>query len=191
MLENVGNVVVGWDSLTTYAGIQELSREPKVIENNGTVIGVAGVVRGRDLLEIADLPRWDAKEEPNRKKWVIRTLVPALQSVLGDETLVDEEEPGLCPVGLLVVVGGKVFSIDARYHVFSNESGIYAMGSGSELARGALAAQNIRDGRGSLNENSVLTSLDVASSLDPGTGGPLNIAYAHNVGAYATYKPKS
>lgn len=160
------DAIIGWDSMATRDNEQSSMVRPKFVVNNGIVFGVTGTTRASDILETMEVPEY---EGGNKRKWVIRELVPVLRANLANEKALVNPDDESVNFGVLVVVDGEVFLLDALMSPLQTVEGIYTLGSGGDYARGALYW--VRDKYRALDEEDVLDALHVASQIDPYTGG--------------------
>lgn len=160
MAENFKGITIGYDSQATYGdNIAAEKGLEKVFVSNGIIFGVAGSCLFNAEIRFLDFPSF-AGGDPLR--WVVKDLIPAVRTLRKD---IDEK--GDSALNLLVVVGGKVFEILDDLSVNLRRDGQYAIGSGHEFVRGALATGA-----------SVEAALTAASKLDVWTGGALKVTSA-------------
>lgn len=138
-VENDKGVTFAWDTQVSW-GSRSMTGCVKVFQNGPVTFGAAGSGRSADILEHMSIP--DRKEyEPgfDNKHWVIRTLVPAIIREFKD---VDAVESGAFDSEGSVIfhVGGLTGYLGANMCFVEDEKGIYAVGSGSPYALGALSA---------------------------------------------------
>lgn len=164
--EQRGKVTFGYDSLCTGGDSFELERE-KVFANNGIIFGVAGRLLLNSELKHAQFPSV-VKDPSLTEKWLTSALMPHLRHVINQVSPrrgQDEYE-----MQILVSVHNQIFEIGCDTSWMRRTDGIYAIGSGSPYARGALVAG------ASFND-----ALKIAASIDPYTGGRLTIATAEDI----------
>lgn len=107
------------------------SAVPKVRRVGGYVYGCAGDGRACDVAVRWALPRWDGAEP---REWAIAQLVPAIRQRLRDS---DERHADL---EWLIGLGGVLLYCDSAQGVTEWTHGYGAIGSGGDVALGALAA---------------------------------------------------
>lgn len=158
--ETANGVQIGYDSLCTSYDSFDLEQH-KVFVNAGMIFGVAGRLLISTELKHADLPTPPA--DPSKvDKWVTARLIPKLRALL-NEIAPRRGEDGF-GMQILAVVHGRVFEISGDTGWHRRTDGLYAIGSGSPYAFGALSAgSSMRD------------ALTIAASVDPGTGGRLTV----------------
>lgn len=151
-------VLIAFDDKVSGADTSTTVEKVYTNESADIVLGVSGLLSVSQTLRYAKLPRM-ADEDWDVDRYVTRKLIPALYRRAG-------EEMEACSV--LAVVRDRVYSIAGGSWV-RNESGEYAIGSGSKYALGALAAGAPID-----------EAVQIAGDLDPYTSTNvtvLEIAY--------------
>lgn len=138
-VENDKGVTFAWDTQTTWMG-RSMTGAAKVFANGPVTFGAAGSARSGDILKHMSIP--DRKEyEPgfDNKHWVIRTLIPAIIREFKD---VDAGDTGPFDSDghVIISVGGLTGYLSANMAFVTDEKGLYAVGSGSPYALGALSA---------------------------------------------------
>jgi ATP-dependent protease HslVU (ClpYQ) peptidase subunit len=108
------------------------SAVPKVRRYGGYVYGCAGDGRACDVAVRWALPRWDGTDP---SEWAIMQLVPVIR-----QRMKDCEERG-ADIDWLLGLGGALLFIDSAQGVTVWEHGYGAIGSGGDVALGALAAR--------------------------------------------------
>lgn len=166
--ENKGKVTIGYDSLCTGHDKFELEKEKVFVNSNGIIFGVAGRLLYNPELEHAQLP--SPPKDPNlTDKYVTAVLMPHLRRVLDNATPRrgghDEFE-----MQIIAIINNRVYEIGCDTSWMRRTDGIYAIGSGSPFARGALA-----------HGASLEDALKIAASNDPYTGGRLTITTAEHM----------
>jgi ATP-dependent protease HslVU (ClpYQ) peptidase subunit len=74
---------------------------------------------------------------------------------------------------ILVVVNGTIYIIDGDYSWTSDKTGIYAIGTGSSYALGALySLTNGKEMTSAKARSAINKALSIASKFDPYTGAP-------------------
>ena len=89
-------------------------------------------------------------------------MIPSLKSFIDDSKLFtdkDKEDGDL--FSILIAIKGEVFEIDQDYAIARRSDGIYAIGSGSDYALGAMMAGV-----------SGIEAMKIAESLDVNTSSP-------------------
>ena len=186
-----GWCVIGWDSRISNVDDEGRSEthvlsdsQKKVVQNGPWLLGAAGDLRAINVLShnfVPPVPR-PTLSGSALDKFVSTDFVPALREVLEKSGYapIQKEYPGKAEFEseLIVAINGKAYSVDGDYSWITEASGLYAIGSGSAYAMGALSATGW--GRSVLTaRNSVLKALSVASKFDPSTGAPFHVAVQH------------
>lgn len=171
-IQHPAGATLGWDSLVGAEGPVFEDEAPKVFTNGGVVYGVAGPLTLANAIRHARMPdadssncRWDTDQ------WVENTLVPAIVNTLARRQVLKLEDgrPDL-EGAILVVVRNRLYEIDFDTSVSRRKDGRHAIGSGAPYALGALAAGA-----------SILDALEIAASLDSGTGGSLHVVQTSQI----------
>lgn len=137
----------------------------KVVKNGGITFGFAGSVRVLNILKHTKLPV--APKSTKRldiERWAVQKLIPAMRKALRDEEAAEfyngETNTGSA---LLVAVNGRLFEVGSNFAYTTNDNRVYAVGSGSSYALGALGAG--ADPR---------SAVGVAAYFDSFTGGEIH-----------------
>lgn len=141
-VQEKGNVVFASDSQTSWGSRKSHSAD-KIFKNGALVIGAAGDVRVANVFEAAELPQPAAslRKRGDIYRWLVNTLVPALQEALENAKALTEMNGEAGNRGaFLIAVNGQVFEVSSDFAVTSERNGLYAIGSGGAVAIGALAA---------------------------------------------------
>lgn len=164
MKETKKGVKIAYDSQVTTGSRKGALDFDKVFVNNDVIYGVAGAVRDANILRYANLPsipdsEWDVD------KWVTVQLIPAMMAILTDQHAAEYQNQQIYSENhCLVAVRNRVYRISGNFGWVRNPDGIYAVGSGSDYALGALWA-------GATLESALL----VAAALDSYTGQTLKL----------------
>lgn len=158
-------VNLGWDSKVSPDG----NHPEKVKLINGQFwLGIAGYARHSDVLHYAEVPEVHPAEFTapgfDARGYLVTQVVPAWLRALKKTHEIDPDTEHDWPKGsALIVINGRIFTTDSVFSVTEHITST-GIGSGSDFALGALAAGK-----------SVEKALEIASDLDPGTGGQLYI----------------
>lgn len=186
-----GWCVVGWDSRISNTDDEGRSEthvlsdsQKKVVQNGPWLLGAAGDLRAINVLSHNFNPPIPRPTLANSAldKFISTDFVPALRETLEKSGYAPthREYPGKAEFEseLIVAVNGRVYAVDGDYSWINEASNLYAIGSGSAYAMGALMATGW--GRSVLTaRNAVLKALSVASRFDPGTGAPFHVSVQH------------
>jgi ATP-dependent protease HslVU (ClpYQ) peptidase subunit len=159
-VETPTGVEIACDSQAT-GGDKIQMEQSKVFHNNGALYGVAGLALLANELCHADLPKPPTDDTTDR--WVTRELIPALRGIC--ETInLKRDDDGEYEMQLIVVANRRVYEIQGNCGWVRNSTGVYAIGSGTAFALGALSAGA-----------TVSEALEIAAKHDPYTGYKLSI----------------
>lgn len=186
-VETENGVVLGVDSqissLDDEGGVMSMSTVPrvwsKVIKFDGYAIAVAGDTRALNLLAHAfDGPSYKTTKLSNSDRWLTTTLIPALKETL------EQHDYAIGGVSNKAASQGSQFLVATVNHAYiiegdwgwaADRSGLYAIGTGSPFALGALHATVSRNSSLSVATKAANKALSVAAALDPYTGGPFHV----------------
>lgn len=154
----------------------------KVATNGKYLLGAAGDVRAINILHHVFQPPAPPPNLKGKKldQFITAKFIPALRECFDTQgySVPDREDKHhLAEQGshILVAVNGVIYIVDEDYSWASEASGVYAIGSGSAYALGAMHV---------LTRNKKLTAqqakthaikaLNIAAKFDPYTGAPYN-----------------
>jgi len=137
----------------------------KIVERGPYIIAGSGEVAACDIIQHIWVPPTPKGNDWNDLyHYVISTVVPSMKLAFKDneykwsEITDDENEPKF---GFLIAIGGQVFEISDDFSVGLDSTGYYGIGSGSDIAVGALhAGANMEE------------ALKIAARLDAYTSPP-------------------
>jgi ATP-dependent protease HslVU (ClpYQ) peptidase subunit len=140
-----GWTVLGCDSrISDEDGRFAVSKDPKIVDNNGILIASCGSSRTANILHYGYVqPKPLAKE--NLNNFVTSKFIPAMRKNFIDAGI-DMKEDGEVAEndgGILISVRGELYAVQSDYSWDTDIRGVYAMGSGGDIALGALAALGI------------------------------------------------
>jgi ATP-dependent protease HslVU (ClpYQ) peptidase subunit len=135
----------------------------KIVERNKYLIGIAGrVIALQAIQNNWNPPALTATYKDSLYKFVITKIVPSLKMFIEDSKIfTDKEKEEGELFSVLIAIKGELFEIDEDYSVSRREDGIYAIGSGSDYALGALMAGA-----------DIQSAMHIAASLDVNTHAP-------------------
>lgn len=153
---------------------------PKIASNGDYLLGAAGDVRAINILHHAFTPPKPPVTATGKKldQFITRQFIPALRACFEEQGYAAPERDTSEHMAehsstILVVIHGTIYIIEGDYSWTSDTSGIYAIGTGSSYALGALQALL---GTKKLTPQTAKTiankALTVASKFDPYTGSP-------------------
>ena len=152
----------------------------KVSQNGKYLLGAAGDVRAINILHHAFTPPSPTFSGSGQKldQFITQKFVPALRECFENTgyAMPDNDEKNHIAEHssqIVVVINGTIYIIDGDYSWTSDKTGIYAIGSGSSYALGALhALSNGKQLPMAKAKLSINKALAVASRFDPYTGSP-------------------
>lgn len=158
-----GKVHFAYDSLCTGGDSFELERE-KVFANNGIIFGIAGRLLLNAEFKHAQFPS-PPKDPSLTDKYITLSLMPHIRRLLNE--LAPRRHEDEFSMQILVVVNNRIYEIGCDTSWMRRVDGLYAIGSGSPVALGAMK-----------HGASLEEALKIAAENDPYTGGRLTIASA-------------
>lgn len=152
----------------------------KVATNGKYILGAAGDVRAINILHHAFTPPPPPVHAYGKKldQFITRMFIPALRACFEEQGYANSNRDNGAHIAeqdstIIAVVHGTVYIIESDYSWTSDTSGIYAIGTGSSYALGALQAligtKKLTAQQAKVLANKALT---VASKFDPYTGSP-------------------
>lgn len=152
----------------------------KIATNGKYILGAAGDVRAINILHHAFTPPAPPAHAQGKKldQFITRQFIPALRNVFDEQGYSSPEKETSEHRAeqystIVVVVHGTLYIIEGDYSWTSDTSGIYAIGTGSSYALGALQALAGGKRLTPQQAKTVATkALTVASKFDPYTGSP-------------------
>lgn len=171
-----GWVVVGYDSYVGAEGGRRYTlpnTSGKVVENAGYILGVAGDFRAINILAHSfNPPDAGKKQDVELDRFMISRFVPALRKCFIANEYGSGTEFGAT---ILVAVNGVAYEVGGNYDCLRDQRGLYALGSGSEFALGALSALiGSKDRTVSSAKRHINTAVGIAISYDPGSSRPIS-----------------
>lgn len=138
-VEDDGSVLMGADSVVSYAGDRFITRVPKIKKFRKDLI-VGGVGHLGPLMRLFSslkVPPRKPKDDP--VKWLSVDLVDEIRDCMADAgSLRDSESVESVGVDLLIAYRGQLATIDSGVSVMAPEGKYLAIGSGQDHAMGAL-----------------------------------------------------
>jgi ATP-dependent protease HslVU (ClpYQ) peptidase subunit len=176
-VQGEGWAVIGYDSRITEDGrmYQLPKQQGKVVRNGSYLLGAAGDLRAINLLAYVLKPPTPAPTDVGVKldKFISSRFMPTLKACFDE---VQYGEKGEQDSNILVVVNGTVYEIGSGYDWCHDESGIYAVGSGSGYALGSMITSLEGKKRTMTNvRSSIKTAIGISTRLDPNTGEPIHL----------------
>ena len=144
-IQGDGWSVLGCDSrLSDENGRFQVSKTPKIVENNGVLIAGCGSSRASNVLHYGYLqPKPTLKE--NLDNYMAQKFIPQMRKNFVDAGIDMKEDGDVAQNegGFLVSVKGQVFAVSDDYSWDTDVRNVYVMGSGGDVALGALAALGV------------------------------------------------
>lgn len=168
-----GRIVVGGDSQATSGWSRTTRVDAKVWVHDGWALGYAGGPR------VAQLLRWDLdwpplKDEQSVEAYLATDFAKAYRAVLREGGALKTEngiEQADDTTRLMVGHRGRLFVIHSDFQVAETTDGYAAIGSGDDLALGALYATRRQRDPG----RRLRTALEAAERYNMGVRGPFHI----------------
>lgn len=175
-----GWAAIGCDSRATEDnGMVMQLATPKIIENNGYLIAVAGASRGGNLVQFGWKP---PKPKANLSlealdMFMTKTFIPALRKLFIDSgfDMKDDGDTASFDSNLIVSVQGVIYPIFEDYSWDREDRNIYIAGSGSSYALGAMCAQGYEKCKTPEQaEKMIRKSIEIAKQWDAFTAGDIH-----------------
>lgn len=158
------------------------SNSAKIAENGKYLLGAAGDMRAINILHHAFQPPPVPPSTTSKKldNFITTKFVPALRECFEKQGYASPENDSATHIAqhgstIMTVVSGNIYVVDGDYSWTSDINGLYALGTGSSYALGALQAL------GSSKKMTVtqakriaIKAINIASKFDPYTGAPFH-----------------
>lgn len=179
-VQGSGWAVIAGDSRVSTDRVYSLADTGKVVNHGEIVIASCGDLRGVNLLAHAFKPP-AINGSTDMDEWITMKFIPALRKCYelhGYEK--KENEVVSTENEILVAARGIIYEIGDDYSWIRDRTGLYGLGSGGDIALGALAILNAHVAD-TPEEAAQLASLavEVASRFDPATGRPVSSLIQH------------
>ena len=184
--------MVGQDDTIYMAGDRRLSGEDTKLDMTESkvfvhswkygkiLVGVAGSLR---LLQVVKNFKWGGKSWPESANMmepadihnVVLNVVRCLTTLLADFGLVQPDDEGELTMSGVILIGsrGKLYTISPTFSVTEAIAGFEAIGSGAEIALGALS---IAKENTFMNPDQTLhLAIEAAAKYKPSVGGKIDI----------------
>jgi ATP-dependent protease HslVU (ClpYQ) peptidase subunit len=147
----------------------------KLIRNGGYIFGIAGDLRAVNLLtHDFDPPPFTRSKGVSLDKFMVSKFIPKLKQCFDGCSYGKDGEQGSL---VMVCVEGVTYEIGSYYECIRDEHGLYAIGSGSQFALGAMHVLAPR--RGSLTiekaESMVKAALLASIAYDSASSEPITM----------------
>lgn len=179
-IQGDGWVVIGCESRTTLDGGRYMSTiSKKVVERDGMLIATAGGSRGANILHYG----WKAPKLPpagvDLDEWFTATLIPSIRTEFtnsGFEVKREDGEAAKHGGDYLISVRGQLYYLFEDYSWEKDINGIYVIGTGGELALGALEALKASNCKDIATAKKILKlAIAIAIKHDNNSGGDIHI----------------
>ena len=144
-IQGDGWSVMGCDSrLSDEHGRFQVAKTPKIVENNTVLIGGCGSSRASNVLHYGyTQPKPTIREDLN--SYMTQRFIPAMRKNFIDAGIDMKEDGDVAQIdgGFLISVKGQVFAVSDDYSWDTDVRNVYVMGSGGDVALGALAALGV------------------------------------------------
>jgi ATP-dependent protease HslVU (ClpYQ) peptidase subunit len=158
------------------------SNTAKVAENGKYLLGAAGDMRAINILHHAFMPPVVPAGTTGKKldNFITTKYVPALRECFEKQGYASPDNDSATHIAqhsstVLTVVSGSIYVIDGDYSWTSDISGLYALGTGSSYALGALqilcSSKNMTIAQAKKN---ALKAIAIAAKYDAYTGSPFH-----------------
>jgi ATP-dependent protease HslVU (ClpYQ) peptidase subunit len=154
----------------------------KVAENNKYLLGAAGDMRAINILHHAFTPPIPPIGTTGKKldNFITTKFVPSLRECFEKQGYASPENESSTHIAqhestILTVVSGNIYIIDGDYSWTSDVNGIYAIGTGSYYALGALQVLcSTKIATPAQAKKNALKAIAISAKYDPYTGGPFH-----------------
>jgi ATP-dependent protease HslVU (ClpYQ) peptidase subunit len=155
----------------------------KIAENGRYLLGAAGDVRAINILHHSFSPPAPSfyVAGPRLDQFITQKFIPALRDCFESSGYASPDNDNKTHIAehestIIVVINACIYIIDGDYSWTSDKYGVYANGTGSSYALGALQAiTNGRDLPLAKAKKAVVKSLSISSKFDPYTGAPFQV----------------
>lgn len=172
-LVHKGEVWMGGDSASNGNWITRISSLPKVFMVHDMLIGITGNWRLAQLLQYhlpAELDAWDGAED--YMQYLVLTFVPAVRKLFKEEGFSKEDNNQQSYYGAYMIGhAGQLYTVESNYQVVQHVDGYTAVGSGAELALGALYVL----GEKTAADKRIEMALEAAAYFSNGVERPFHI----------------
>jgi hypothetical protein len=168
-LDNHGKIIMGADSSAVDETIHTPHIDPKVFVKGEFGIGYCHSFRMGQILQFWFTPPEIPENEKDMMRYMVMDFIPELKGVLADQDYPFHDDEKI-DWSIIVAVRGKLFTIEADWHVGHDGIPYAAIGAGSPYALGAMHSIH-----GEPNASIVaLKALETAEKFSPYVLGPFN-----------------
>jgi ATP-dependent protease HslVU (ClpYQ) peptidase subunit len=170
LVEKGGRIVIGADSQATAGYNRFVECFPKVFLLGEMLVACAGSRRVNQLLKCGLQVPFHKPEVPV-ESYLVNDFMGSFRSLLGSNSWRwDDNGQSKIPDGSELLLGyrGRLFGVWHDFQIGEVKEGYLALGSGGQVARGALYANgHLVDG-----VRRIMNALEAAQNFDAGVGGP-------------------
>ena len=181
-IQGDGWSVMGCDSrLSDEDGRFQIAKTPKIVENNSILIGGCGSSRASNVLHYGYVqPKPSLREDLN--VYMTQKFIPAMRRNFVDAGIDMKEDGDVAQIdgGFIISVKGQVFSVSDDYSWDTDIRNVYVMGSGGDVALGALAALGVEKVKTIKEaERMIRKAISIAIQYDNMCSQPIHIFTQH------------
>ena len=156
-IEHKDQVFMGCDSMMSDAHTKDIFDRPKIIKKEGILFGYSGNFILDNLIRFSlQIPKGEKNED-----WLYTQLLPKIREHFGEKPSLEGDA--------LIVISGKVYHLQEDFSIVRSKRGYISIGSGNEVAFGALHAT-----KELLPEDRIRIALEAASEYILSVGGPFH-----------------
>lgn len=177
-IQGDGWTVLGCDSrISDEDGRYATAREQKIVDNNGILIAGSGSTRAINILHYGyTQPKPTATEDLN--KYMTRKFIPEMRKNFTEAGVDIKKDEGVAENegGFIVSVKAELYAVQSDYSWDTDIRGVYVMGSGGDVAQGALAALGVEEVKTHEEaERIIREAIRIAIDYDMHSYGPIHI----------------
>jgi len=154
----------------------------KIAENGKYLLGAAGDVRAINLLHHVFVPPVIPPKTSGKKldNFITNKFIPSLRDCFEKHGYSAQNAKDSSPIAeqgstIMIVASGSIYVIENDYSWTSDSYGLYAIGTGSAYALGALQILNTPNPMTLVQaKRNSLKAINIAAKYDPYTGAPFN-----------------
>ena len=168
IVDEFGKIYMAADSLWSDEHSCCATPVPKLFSAGELLIAFAGSPRTGQVLQHGLVVRYQ-KEEEEDMEYLVNFLIPKIISTLkGASAMLAAHDIPLSQADLLLGYRGNLYAVQEDFSIFQSPFPFYAMGSGGDVALGALYATAGYDGD---PEERLELAIDIAAEFVPTVGG--------------------
>lgn len=171
-VEGATGVVMACDEQASTPNRKFQGEASKLFRNGEYLFGTCGDIRMAQLLRYALEPPYVDTWDVDRH--IATRFIDAVRQCFDDGGWQRTEEGADRGGSFLVAVKGRLYEIEENYQFFRNAEGIYTIGSGGDVAVGAMHALRDHDA-----ETRVRAGVDAAIAHTTGCGFGVRVEWAH------------